>query len=414
MHYRSDNNNRRNLTIIIALGMVLVQIISFMPTVDAFAVEQSSIVLAAEAGVRTSIETEEYVDEADPEELVTGAGAELAMDIDEEDEYIDEADPEELVTGAGAELVMGSIDSMTMQDFLDMMEDLTIHAEEEEIYNWGYTNLGIANVSDNLNIRKAPSAEAEKCGELPANAACEVLEIADGWAHIISGKVEGYVSLDYLLTGDEAVERAMESQRLTATVLAQSLKVRKQPDTEHGTWGLVPNGHILEVEEVLDNGWVSIVYGDGTDPAYVSGDYVEVAYTLETALTMTEVRFGRGVTDAGVDVASRAIQYVGNPYVYGGTSLTRGTDCSGFTMLLYSKYGISMSHSARAQSRMGTAVRISELRPGDLVFYAQGGGINHVAIYIGGGQVCHASNPRNGIIISSLYYRTPVCARRVL
>lgn len=325
-----------------------------------------------------------------------------------------EADLEEYMTGAGVELIIGSIDSMTREDFEDMMENLTIMDQEEEDSNWGYENLGIANVTENLNIRKGPSTNDEKVGELPADAACEVLGISNGWAHILSGDVEGYVSMEYLLTGDEAKERALECQTLTATVLAQTLKVRKQPDTEHGTWGLIGNGKKLEVVEVLDNGWVSVVYGDGKDAAYVSGDYVEVAYSLETALTMTEVRYGKGVTDAGVDLASRAIQYVGNPYVYGGTSLTNGTDCSGFTMLLMQKYGISLSHSARAQSKMGTAVNISELRPGDLVFYADGSGINHVAIYIGGGQVCHASNPTRGIIISSLYYRNPVCARRLL
>lgn len=325
-----------------------------------------------------------------------------------------EADPEEYVTGAGVELIIGSIDSMTREDFEDMMENLTIMDQEEEDSDWGYEKLGIANVTENLNIRKGPSTNDEKVGELPADAACEVLETANGWAHILSGDVEGYVSMEYLLTGDEAKERALECQTLTATVLAQNLKVRKQPDTEHGTWGLIGNGKKLEVVEVLDNGWVSVVYGDGKDAAYVSGDYVEVAYSLETALTMTEVRYGKGVTDAGVDLASRAIQYVGNPYVYGGTSLTNGTDCSGFTMLLMQKYGISLSHSARAQSKMGTAASISELRPGDLVFYANGSGINHVAIYIGGGQVCHASNPTRGIIISSLYYRNPVCARRLL
>ncbi|MCM1536995.1 MAG: C40 family peptidase [bacterium] len=294
------------------------------------------------------------------------------------------------------------------------MENLEIVEEEEPKENWGYVNLGIADVSENLNIRRAAGTDAEKVGELPAGSGCEVLDTADGWAHIRSGSVEGYVSMDYLATGERAQEMAQQNQTLTATVLAQALKVRKQPDTEHGTWGLVANGRELEVVEVLDNGWVAIIYGDGMDAAYVSGDYVDVAYKLDTALTMTEVRYGKGVTDAGIDLANRAIQYVGCPYVYGGNSLSNGTDCSGFTMLLYAKYGISLSHSARAQARCGTEVSTSQLRPGDLVFYSSGGGIDHVAIYIGGGQVCHASNPTNGIIITGVNYRTPVCARRLL
>ncbi len=331
-----------------------------------------------------------------------------------QEEEIDEADPDEYIVGAGVELIIGSIDSMTKQDFEDMMENLAIVGEEEPKENWGYENLGIADVSENLNIRSAAGTDAEKVGVLPAGAGCEVLGMADGWAHIRSGKVEGYVSMEYLATGGHAEELAAQNQTLTATVLAQALKVRKQPDTEHGTWGLAANGRELEVVEVLDNGWVSVVYGDGTDAAYVSGEYVDVAYRLDTALTMTEVRYGKGVTDAGIDLANRAIQYVGCPYVYGGNSLSNGTDCSGFTMLLYAKYGISLSHSARAQARCGSEVSISELRPGDLVFYSRGGGIDHVAIYIGGGQVCHASNPTNGIIITRVDYRTPVCARRLL
>lgn len=331
-----------------------------------------------------------------------------------DEEAVDEADPDEYIVGAGVELIIGNIDSMTKQDFEDMMEDLNIVEEEEPDENWGYENLGIADVSENLNVRSAAGTDAEKVGELPAGAGCEVLDMADGWAHIRSGKVEGYVSMDYLATGSRAEELAAQNQTLTATVLAQALKVRKQPDTDHGTWGLAANGRELEVVEVLDNGWVSVIYGDGTDPAYVSGEYVDVAYKLDTAMTMTEVRYGKGVTDAGIDLANRAIQYVGCPYVYGGNSLSNGTDCSGFTMLLYAKYGISLAHSARAQARCGSEVSISDLRPGDLVFYSRGSGIDHVAIYIGGGQVCHASNPTNGIIITGVNYRTPVCARRLL
>lgn len=349
------------------------------------------------------------------EDYMLSAGAEdILLDTQYDlEEEVSEEDPDDYWNGAGVELVIGSTDSMTRQDFEELMEDLTIQGSLHEEYNWGYTNLGIANVQDSLNIRKEPSADAEKVGELPGGAACEIMEIVDGWAHIVSGRVEGYVSVGYLLEGDAAKEYAEQEQRLTATVITSSLRVRKQPDTEHGTWALVKEGAQFDVLEELDNGWVSIVYGDGQDAAYLSGEYVEVRYTLETALTLTEVRYGKGVTDVGVDIANKAIQYVGHPYVYGGTSLTNGTDCSGFTMLLYKQYGVSLSHSARAQSKVGTRVSISELRPGDLVFYGNGGGINHVAMYIGGGQVCHASNERTGIIISNLYYRTPVCATRI-
>ena len=110
-----------------------------------------------------------------------------------------------------------------------------------------------------------------------------------------------------------------------------------------------------------------------------------------------------------------AKQFLGNPYVWGGTSLTKGADCSGFVLSVFKKYGITLSHSSRAQANEGTKIKISELQPGDLVFYANSSGtINHVALYIGGGQVIHASSPKTGIKISKYNYRTPVKAVSVI
>lgn len=109
-----------------------------------------------------------------------------------------------------------------------------------------------------------------------------------------------------------------------------------------------------------------------------------------------------------------AKQFLGNPYVYGGTSLTEGADCSGFTMRIYEKYGIYLPHSSSAQSGYGTRIDPSEAKPGDLFFYGNGGGINHVAMYIGNGQVVHASSARTGIKISNAFYRTPICVTRLI
>ena len=325
-----------------------------------------------------------------------------------------EADPDDFVhNGSGIEGMFSNLDSMSAEEYLDSLEDLTITRIKSESENWGYENLGIAKVSDSLNIRSEASENASKVGELSDGAAVEILYETDGWYHIESGKVKGYVKAEYILTGDEAKARAQEEQKLMAKVLANALKVRKQPDTKHGTYGMIYNGTELDVKEVLDTGWVSVQYAD-EDEAYVSADYVDVCYSLDTALTVSEVLYGKGVTSAGIDLAQRAVQYVGCPYVYGGTSLTNGTDCSGFTMLLMKKYGVKLPHSARSQSRMGTEVSMSALQPGDLVFYSDSTGVNHVTIYIGNGQVCHASNPRSGIKISELHYRTPTCARRYL
>ena len=272
---------------------------------------------------------------------------------------------------------------------------------------WGYTSLGIANVDNHLNIRETPGEDGKLIGKMSNGAACEILEITDGWAHITSGKLEGYVSVDYLLTGAGAVLRAQQIVKPVASVTTEVLRVREEPNVECPVITTVPYGEELEVRSVLD-GWVEIDL-DG-ESAYVSAEYVSVAEKLPTAITMSELLYGEGVSDVRVDICQYAKQFVGNPYVWGGTSLTRGADCSGFVLSLYAKYGITLPHSSAAQANCGRRVSLSQMKPGDLVFYTKGGSINHVAMYIGNGQVIHASSPSTGIRISSVNYRTPYVA----
>ena len=114
-------------------------------------------------------------------------------------------------------------------------------------------------------------------------------------------------------------------------------------------------------------------------------------------------------------IVNYALQFVGNPYVWGGTSLTNGADCSGFTMKVLQHFGISLPHYSGSQAKMGRAVSSSEMRPGDLIFYANSGGtINHVAMYIGNGQIVHAASKRSGIKISTWNYRQPKTIRNVI
>ncbi len=141
-----------------------------------------------------------------------------------------------------------------------------------------------------------------------------------------------------------------------------------------------------------------------TEPVYTEPEYTET----EPEYTETEAPASSGV---GQQIADYAVQFVGNPYQWGGTSLTNGADCSGFAQSVFANFGISLARVAADQSYGGTSVSTDSLLPGDLVFYGSGG-IDHVAIYIGGGQIVHAANSSSGIIISSCYYDTPVCARR--
>lgn len=275
----------------------------------------------------------------------------------------------------------------------------------------GYVNIAIAKVDDSLNIRESADGDSSLVGKLRKNGACEVLGMEGEWAHIKSGDVEGYVKAEYLYTGQEAIDLAFELGQTVARVTTNSLYVRMEPSTEADYWTQVPEGEELQVIE--DQGdWIKVDI-DGED-GYVAAEYVNVSSELDTALTLSEALYGEGVTDVRIAICDYAKQFVGNRYVWGGTSLTKGTDCSGFTMSVYKNFGVSLPHSSRAQANCGTKISVSDVKPGDLIFYGNGKRINHVAMYIGGGRVVHASNARTGITISNLYYRSPVSAARIL
>ena len=187
---------------------------------------------------------------------------------------------------------------------------------------------------------------------------------------------------------------------------------REQPNTDCPVITLVAQDERLEVVEQAPEGWAKIMLDD--EEAYVSTDYCVIEQSLETAVTMKELLFGNGVSDTRISLCQYAKQFIGNPYVWGGTSLTKGADCSGFVQSVYKHFGISLPRSSREQVNVGTKVSMAEAKPGDLVFYAKGGTINHVAIYIGNGQVVHASSPKTGIRISNVNYRTPASVKRVM
>lgn len=281
----------------------------------------------------------------------------------------------------------------------------------EEVYEPidGYENLALANVSDVLNIREVP-VDGAIVGRLPADAACDIVSEENGWCYIKSGEIEGYVSAEYLLTGEEALKKAYDLVELVATVDADSLNLREEPNTECGIIEVLGNSQKLEVVEVLGD-WVKVVV-DSTE-GYVAAEYITVSEELQTARTLTQMMYGMEVSDLRVQICEFAQQFVGNPYVYGGNSLTHGTDCSGFTNLIYAHFGISIPRTATTQYNFGTKISTAELRPGDLIIYGEYQ-IEHVALYLGNGQIVHASNERTGIRYSNMYYRNIIGCVRIL
>jgi uncharacterized protein YgiM (DUF1202 family) len=323
---------------------------------------------------------------------------------------------------SGVSNVMNDFPSATIADAdVDIVaqgleEETGTEAADEEDNDdgtiYGYTNLGIANVDTaNLNVRNEPSTSGEVVGKMTKHNACEILETDGDWYKITSGNVEGYVSSEYILTGEEAIAIAKEEATTYATVTTEALRVRREASTESDILSLVNKDEDLAVVEEGDE-WVRVEVDD--EEGYVFKEYVTIAEKLSTAKTIKELNYGQGVSDVRVDLVQYALQFVGNRYVWGGESLTNGVDCSGFTMKIYEKYGIYLPHSSKAQPSYGTKIKASEAQPGDLFFYGSGSTISHVGIYIGDGKIVHASNKRDGIKISNAYYRTPICVVRYL
>lgn len=328
----------------------------------------------------------------------------------------------------------------------------TVNEKEREIANKkeeeGFKSLVIAQVNDYVNVRSIPSEEGEILGKLYDKSVGEFIEEDNGWYKITSGSVTGYVKAEYCVTGDDAVALAKKVGNRIATVTTTTLKVREEPSLDATVLGLVPIQDQLLVTEELDN-WVkvNIEEGDG----YVSLDYVTLstefvkaesreeeearlakeeaerkaaleaarkaeeknrkAAKSESSATTSEVPvvYATGESALGQSVASYACQFVGNPYVYGGTSLTNGADCSGFVMSVYANFGVSLPHSSYGDRSVGTAVDgLANAQPGDIICYS-----GHVAIYIGNGQIVHASTAKTGIKISDVNYRTPLGVRRI-
>ena len=316
--------------------------------------------------------------------------------------------------------------------------------------NLVYDRLGVANVKNYLNVRKKPSENSKIVGKMTRNSGCNVYSIKKGWAKIVSGKVKGYVKAEYLLTDKKAEERAKKVASLRVTVNTETLNVRSLPSIKADITEQISEDEEYSVgKKNINKAWLQKyikkhckkkelkkinmdkMYSDASnwvmlnidnDHFFVNKDFVKFTYTLNRAVKFNNVSKSKsrksssssgGSSSIYSAIVNYAMQFLGNRYVWGGTSLTNGTDCSGFVMRIYEHFGYSLPRTSRAQAAATRTVSAGDVRVGDLFFYGSGS-VSHVALYIGNGQIIHASNARDGIKISSAYYRNPIKIGRVI
>ena len=353
-------------------------------------------------------------------------------------------------TGAKSAAESAVLSITEAEGFAEEIKVAQAEAEAEELARdpEHFSSLVIAKVHDFVNVRDIPSTDGEVVGKLYDKSAGQFLGEEDGWYKISSGNVTGYVKAEYCVTGDDAIELAKKVGTRMAVVNTTTLKVRAEASVDSEVLGLVPIEEELVVLEETEE-WikVSIEEGDG----YVSKEFVNLRTDFvhaeskaeeEARLAREEAerKAARQAAEAarasaskknnnnsnksganytvpdisgsglGTEVAQYACQFVGNPYQYGGSSLTQGTDCSGFVMSVYAHFGVSLPHSSTADRQRGTAVEggLENAQPGDILCYS-----GHVAIYIGDGKIVHASTSRTGIVIGNANYRGLLAIRRI-
>lgn len=313
-----------------------------------------------------------------------------------------------------------------------------------------YADLAIADVTNYVNVRMEANTDSAIVGKIYDGAVAQILETVDGedgqWFRIVSGNVEGYIKSEFFLYGNAAAEVIDQYVTRYAMVLADRLNVRENPDIGAKRIGFVDNGERVRILEPGSE-WLKVQYTENMS-GYVAAEYVTVveefvyAKTLEEeaaeleARRALEARQHVSESQAAENTAITAVppsgeysdsgelrsgiieyakQFLGNRYVHGGQSLESGTDCSGFTSLIYAQFGYSVSRTPSGQlANDGRSISYSEARPGDIICYGSGGKCTHVALYMGDGQIIHSANSRKGVVIYQADYDTIIGVKSII
>ena len=265
-----------------------------------------------------------------------------------------------------------------------------------------------------LKVRKEATTDSIVLGLVPGGDILAVLEETEGWVKVSVEEGEGYVSADYVRVYTENVEA--ESKEEEEARLKKEEEERKKAEEAARKAIASQNAAASASNSNKQNSSTSSGGSSGNKNTGSSSNSAGNSNTNSGSSGSTNSSgssSGQGTSnsaDLGRQIADYALQFVGNPYVYGGTSLTNGADCSGFVMSVYANFGISLPRTSGEQGASGSAVSgLSNAKPGDLIWYS-----GHIGIYIGDSKVVHASNEKNGIMVSKADYRTILGIRRIV
>lgn len=294
---------------------------------------------------------------------------------------------------------------------------------------WKNTAVAVSK-DDVINIRKSPSGNGKKIAKMENGDAVNIIgNSKDGnWVKVKSGKAKGYVWKKSLVKGGVKVEKLADKYATTYAELKDSVDVLNLRKKKSLSASIVTQLKDDDVCTVIKEGekWLKVRVNGRK--GYVARKYTDTYRKFDTATILDTKKkqaasedaaeetlsFSKSDEKLGNQIVNYALKFVGNPYVWGGTSLTKGADCSGFVMSVYQKFGYSLPHSSASQANCGKKVDIKDLQPGDLVFYRHGSRIGHVVMYIGDGKAVEAMGKKWGIVKSNLNYSRAYCARRII
>lgn len=298
-------------------------------------------------------------------------------------------------------------------------DDYIVRGKKAESYANKVCNKKATVKTDTLRVREKPDTDSTIVTLVGNNEEFQVLKQKGDWVAVkIDEDLKGYVSKEYIdidfdfdsavsieeeMLADAAAERAIEEEAQRQREEQAIEEARRERERQ---------------EQIRREEQANATQNNNSSSSNSSNNSnnTNSSNSSNAQKEQTEQKtesHSSGTSGGRQKIVDYAVQFIGNPYVYGGTSLTNGTDCSGFTQGVYRHFGISISRTSREQATNGVAVSLDNVKPGDLIFYKNGSTIGHVALYIGDGKVVHASSRRTGIKISNMYYRTPCSARSV-